>query len=323
MQVSREFDDSSWHALQAAAGCLTAVATRIALVGLLVLAEAAGAAMLWQHFRYLRLRRKVAHDDQRIVAPRGAFHVLLFLTTSPGADVVEELRALRRATEGSEAAWIYAGKAVAAPLYSAQIGEKDCSAVVLLQYPSWVAADRHCKSDEMRTALSRFEEVYPQGFQRLPVANAMIPQLLLALRAAQIVGRQPSHFPFERAQNQDVPPPAEQLAHRLREEMEFGRHAIVIVNLIKKGTREQQAANRRYTMSMLSAMAEGGYGPLHVGRPVRAERNYEFDTVALVYYPGIEFFLDMTRSEYFQAIIGDKQLGDTQAVITVPIRDRL
>ncbi|AOW93714.1 hypothetical protein BFN03_16540 [Rhodococcus sp. WMMA185] len=249
--------------------------------------------------------------------------MLTFLAASPGTDIVSEVRALRRATEGSQAGWIYAGKVVVAALHSAQIGEKNWSAVVLLQYPSREAYERHAESAAMRAALARFEEVYVQGFRRSPFVNAMIPQLLLAMRVAQIVGRRPSHFPFRRTQSQDVPPQVEQLSRRLSEEVEFGAHAIVIVNLIKRGTREQRSADRRYTTAMFSAMAEGGYGPLHVGRPVRVERNYEFDAVALVYYPGVEFFIDLTRSEYFQAIYGDKQLGDTQAVITVPILDRL
>ncbi|QUR68162.1 hypothetical protein [Mycobacterium spongiae] len=295
----------------------------IALSSLPVLAGAAGAAMLWQHLRYGRVRRTLVHEDQRLGASRGGFHVLMFLTVAPGADVIEELRVLRRVTRSSGAAWIYAGKAVAAPRYSAQIGEKEWSAVVLLEFPSRAAYDRHAESEGMSTALGRFQEAYLQGFQRFSGLSAMFPQLLLAMRAVQIVGRRPSHFPFTPTRNPDVLQQADQLARRLRKEMEFGAHAIVIVNLIKRGTREQQAADRRYRMAMFGAMAEGGYGPLHLGRAVRIERNYEFDMVALVYYPGIEFFVDMIRSEYFQAIIGDKQLGDTQAVITVPILDRL
>ena len=95
------------------------------------------------------------------------------------------------------------------------------------------------------------------------------------------------------------------------------------MNLTREGSSTQQAANRRYAGSMLGAMAEGVYGPLHMGRAVQVERDYEFDSVAIVYYPGVEFFADLMRSDFFQQIYGDKQLGDTQAVITVPILDLL
>lgn len=297
--------------------------SRIAFVSSLVFALIAVSAMLWQHRRYAGVRRDIAQDRQPAFHSADVFHVLLFLTTAPGADVVEELRALRRATDGSDATWMYAGKAILAPLRSAQIGQKDWSGVVLLQYPSRAASDRRAESEEMRRALGRFGEVYAQGFQRWPFVSAAIPQVLLAMRAVQIVRGRPSHFPFERAQSSRALPEAEAYVRRLRAETELGSHAVVVVNLVKEGTAEQRAADRRYAVSMFGAMAEGGYGPLHVGRAVRIERDYDFDRVVLVFYPGVDFFADMVQSEFFQDIYGDKQLGDTQAVITVPILDRL
>jgi len=293
----------------------------VALLGVLVLVV--GSAMVWQHWRYLRVRRDVVQDHQSILHAANAFHAITFLRTAPGSDVLEEVRALRRATEGSEATWIYAGKAVLTAVASAQIGEKDWSAIVLLQYPSRAAFDRHARSESLRAALGRFEEVYTQGFERWRGVSAMFPQLFLALRAGQILRGQPSHFPFVRSERLEALPRAEVVAKRLRAERALGAEAIAIVNLVKSGTPEQQAADRRYGASMLGAMAEGGYGPMHVGRAVRVERDYDFDRVMIVYYPGVDFFADLAQSEFFQSIVGDKQLGDTQAVITVPILDRL
>jgi hypothetical protein len=37
----------------------------------------------------------------------------------------------------------------------------------------------------------------------------------------------------------------------------------------------------------------------------------------------MRYFRDMVLSSFFQAIIGDKQVADTQATITVPITDQL
>ena len=45
-----------------------------------------------------------------------------------------------------------------------------------------------------------------------------------------------------------------------------------VVNLLKNGTAEEQAANRAYGLAMLGAMAEGGYGPMHAGRAFRGWR---------------------------------------------------
>jgi hypothetical protein len=283
----------------------------------------AGTAMLWQHWRYLRARRNLVQDRQATFQPPGAFHVLTFLSTAPRADVIEELRALKRATEGSEATWIYAGKTALNALASAQIGDKSWSAVVLLQYPSRAAYDRHSGSEPMRTALGRFEEVYRHGFERHGLVSALIPQALLALRTGQLLRGRPSHFPFVRSAAVEEFPQADEYARQILGERELGANAVVIVNLLKHGSAEQRAANRGYSLSMLGAMAEGGYGPMHIGRAIRIEGDEEFDDVAIVYYPGVEFFADMMRSEYFQGISGDKQLGDTQAVVTVPILDRI
>ena len=292
-------------------------------VGLPALVPAVAAAATWQHLRYRRVRRIVVHDRQRVLHSRGTFHVVFFLSADPEGDTVADVRALRRATEGSSAAWIYAGKAVIAPLHSAQMGEKEWDAVVLLQYPSRAAYERHSQTAEMRAALGRFREVYAQGFQRSSLLSALMPQILLAVRVAQIVGRRPSHFPLTRTSSEPMPLQAEEIGRRLLEERELGARAIVIVNLIRRGTREQRRADRRYTTAMFGAMAEGGYGPLHIGQAVQVERDYEFDAVVLVYYPGVEFFVDLVHSDYFQGIYGDKQLGDSQAVITVPIPDEM
>ena len=293
------------------------------LVLLLVLVLGAGAAMSWQHRRYVSLRRNVAHDHQVVWHGGNVFHALVFLRAADGADVLESLRALKRDTEELDATWVYAGKAAFTPLTSSQLGERDWSAVVLLEYPSRDVYEDAADSEALLGALGRFEDVYVHGFRRSAFASAMLPQGLLALRTAQIVRRRPSHFPFRRSEQTASPPRAPEFASRLRAEAELGADAVVIVNLIKEGAAQEQAANRSYGLAMLGAMAEGGYGPLHIGRAVTVEGDALFDSVAIVYYPGVEFFAEMVQSDFFQGIAGDKQLGDTQAVITVPVLDRL
>ena len=296
---------------------------KILAVLLAVLVIVIASAMMWQHSRYVNVRRSIVHDRQATWHSGGVFHAIVFVTTAPGADLLEELRALKRATEGADANWIYAGKALVTGRASSQMGEKDWSAVVLLQYPSRAAYDRHARSEAMQAARARFEESYVHGFQRSAFGSAMIPQGLLAMRAGQLLRGAPSNFPFEPAEELNALPEAQEFARQLRSERELGADAVVIVNLLQDGTPEQVAADRRYAMSMLGAMAEGGYGPLHMGRAVAVESDYDFDTVAIVYYPGVDFFADMATSHFFQGIVGDKQLGDTQAVITVPILHRL
>ena len=171
--------------------------------------------------------------------------------------------------------------------------------------------------------MERFPESYSYGFVRSPWTNLLLPQALLARRAKQLLLRESSSFPFRRKQGIEDDPRFAEAARRLLAQSELGAHAAVVVNLQKRGTAEQQASDQSYVGRMMAAMAEGGYGPMHMGRAVRIEGEHDFEMVAIVYYPGVQFFADMLRSDFFQGIIGGKQLGDTQATITVPILDRL
>jgi len=110
---------------------------------------------------------------------------------------------------------------------------------------------------------------------------------------------------------------------RLTDEAELGRDAAVVVNLILPGDEGQRAADRGYVDRMLGMMAEVGNGPMHMGRAVTLEGDARYESIAIVYYPGVHFFRDMLESRFYQGIVGGKQLGDNQSSITVPILERL
>jgi uncharacterized protein (DUF1330 family) len=296
------------------------------LIPLVVLGVPA-ALMLRQHLRYWRARRDPVQDRQSLFYPSASLHVLTFLELEPRGDVIESVRALRRETETLEGArWIYAGKAAANARSSAQLGEVDWGAVVLVQYPSEDSYRKAASSARYRAALARFPRSYSHGFWRPLALNLLLHQLFLARRIVQLVTRAPSHFPFEPAPAGELSsetPLLEKVTEKLLAERALGARAAVVVNLTRPGTPEQQASDRRYVGKMMGAMAEGGYGPMHIGRAVTLEGSARFDNVAIVYYPGVEFFAAMARSRFFQAIIGSKQLGDAQSTITVPILARL
>jgi len=148
--------------------------------------------------------------------------------------------------------------------------------------------------------------------------------LLLALRARQIAMRLPSHHPLvpdaDRAPNA---PTGERDIAKLDALRPYGEDAVVIVNLLKHGDAAQRAADRAYGLAMAGAFAEGAHGPTHMGRAVAVEGDARFDRVALVYYPGIDYMQALTRSRFFNSIVGGKQPADTQAVPTVPVLSRL
>ena len=56
---------------------------------------------------------------------------------------------------------------------------------------------------------------------------------------------------------------------------------------------------------------------------IRIEVRAQCRTIAcsdwVVHYPGTEYFAGLITSTFFQSIIGDKQLGDNQSSVTVPL----
>jgi hypothetical protein len=295
----------------------------LALVGMLVVVMA---AMTWQHLRYLNKRRAVVQDHQPLLYPAESFHALTFLRLEPDQDLLAAVRTFRDQTENlGGAQWVYAGKSIITGNVSSQIGPVDWNVVVLAQYPSREAYDEAAASERYRGALAAFAQTYTQGFKRPAALNLLIHQFLLAKRARQLITFAPSLFPLQRDVSVGASPEAEAGLQRLLSEKEFGAEGLVIVNLQKHGNAEQRASDSAYGNRMMDGMAEGGYGPMHLGPAVRVEADYDhdFDQVVLVYYPGVEFFADLARSTFFQGIIGGKSLGDTQTNLTVPILDRL
>jgi len=302
---------------------------RLVLVLLLVVVGAVAAAMLWQHRRYVHARRAIVQDQQPLLHASDVFHVVMFLELAPGGELFESVRKLRDSLEsGDRAKVVYAGKVALNASPSRQLVESfgeavPWDAIVLLQLPSRETWDRVAASEDLARALAPFSQTYSHGMQRSALQNLMIPQGLLAKRLHQLATRAPSGLPFTPAPPQDRRLPTDAPLEKLSAEAELGSQAVAVVNLVLQGTPEEMAADRGYVDRMFGLMAEVGNGPMHMGRAVTLERDTRFDHVALVYYPGVDYFRSMLESTFFNGIIGGKQLGDTQASVTVPILGRL
>jgi hypothetical protein len=302
---------------------------RFVVLLIVLLVAGAAAAMLWQHARYTQARREWVQDRQPLLHSAGVFHVVTFLELAPEAELFESVRRLRAALEGGgDALLVYAGKVAVNAQPSKQLvaafGEEvPWDAVVLTQFASREVWNRTSTSPGYRRALTSFGRTYSHGMERFVWQSLLIPQILLARRIGQIVTRAPSHYPFEPAPESERVMRDDGRFAGLARERELGAHAVLVVNLILPGTAEEVEADRGYVRRMFGLMAEGAHGPLHVGNAVTLERGTEFERVALVYYPGVDYFRDMVMSRFYQGIFGGKQLGDTQASITVPILDRL
>ncbi len=293
----------------------------LALVALLVV------AMGWQHFRYLKWRRAVAHDHQPLLHSSSAFHVISYLRLESGGDLVESLAKARETLEGAgRNQWIYAGQVVLMGLRSSQLGEPQWDAIVLSQYDSREAYDEVARSNTHHQAFAHFDATYHHGMQRSAALNLAMPMIFLGMSVVDVLKGVPVIDPYDRASDEDLAGrnltmelnrPAIEAARAYNED------AAVVFNLMLSGGAAEQEANRAYGRKMAGLFAANGHGPSHMGKSVTLEGDAEFEDVNIVYYPGIDYLISLMRSKFYNGIVRGKQLGDTQAIPTVPILDRL
>jgi hypothetical protein len=305
----------------------TVTAILLLLVGVLVLGIAGAAA--WQHFRYLRARRDRLEDRQPLFYPKATFHAIMFLKVAEAKrreGELETLRALRAAIEGPGGGEVvYAGLAPLTLAESAQI-ENDWSGVLIAQYPSRDAFERGRKTPALEQALAACEYTHVHGFERPMLTNLIMP---LGLGAIHLLARMrclKPVLPFEPVKDEDATP---EFRTRRKELLRFDLYrdvredAIMMINLVLHGTAEQRAADDAYTGEMGRGMAEGGYGPMHMGRAITVQGDSRFHMFAAVFYPGIDHMHAMLGSAFFNQIASGKQLGDTIAMPTVPVLSKL
>ncbi|MEM9621728.1 MAG: hypothetical protein AAF993_08775 [Pseudomonadota bacterium] len=292
-------------------------------ITLLILAVLVIAAACWQHLRYLGERRDAAQDTQPMVYGGEAFHLILFLRTEADTDdaALAALRNVKMASE-PDLQWIYAGRVAANGGHSTQLGQINWTATALLQASTRAKAEQ-ALAGKLGQALAEYPQVHVQGFVRPVLINLVFPQVLGLRRLWALVRGEPSSFPFTPREADWTMPEAPTIAAQILRGESLNRQAAVVVNISSPGNAEQQANDEAYAGRMLNSMAEGGYGPIHIGQAVRVMGEAEFETVAIVYYPGVRFFGDMIQSDFFQSIIGGKQLGDNQSTITVPVLNLL
>ncbi|MEM1089422.1 MAG: hypothetical protein AAGI67_03480 [Pseudomonadota bacterium] len=295
---------------------------------LVILSVAVLAAMLWQHSRYSEIRRDYVQDYQSALHGK-SLHVLTFLTAPNNQELVDSLRRLSSAAEQEgTGTLIYAGKVVRNHRESTQVTEAlgrnvEWDAIILQQFDGLDAYSRYLQDDEVRAALSVFPDEFAHGMSRSATQSLLLPQFLLFRKLQRLLTFTPAIVPFEavsRAEDAEGPDISSSL---FSGSDGLGKEAIVVVNLMLEGDVAQSAANAGYSDQMLSLFAEQTHGPIHLGASVPIDHPLEYTSIALVYYPGTEYFQDLVTSTFFQGIIGDKQLADTMVSITVPITNQL
>ncbi len=287
------------------------------------------AAVAWQHLRYLRSRRDRLEDRQPLFYSGGAFHTVTFLKVDDSMGREGEfaaLAALRRAIEVPGGGRVVYAGLVAVNMAASTRLPNEWSALVLAQYPSREAFQRQREGAEYKHALDSCERSYVHGFQRPMLVNLGIPLALGWMRVRDILLRRKPILPFEPLAYEEALPP---IQAKRKEILAFDDYrdirddAVLVVNLIQPGTATQRAADNAYTGAMMRGMAEGGYGPMHMGRAVSVDDEPRFKQFVAVYYPGIDHMHAMIGSTFINRVGPGKQLGDSLAVATIPVLAKL
>lgn len=297
--------------------------TTVSTLGIVVAATVA--AMVAQHLHYLDARRNALHDLQDVFHSSDVLHAATFLKVAPGDDLFDAMRAMRAATDAFPGAkTVYAGKTAMNAISSSQLteafgGQVTWDAVALLQFDDRSTYRAWREDERVQAALAGFARTYAHGMKRPPTINLMLHQVFLAWRIAQAVTFQPAVLPFEPAVVDPVARIGWARRDQLLEERALGGDAILVANLARDGAPDEVAANQDYGQAMMAVMARGGHGPMHLGAGVTLEGEATFESIIFVYYPGVQYFHDLTGSTFYAGVVGDKQLGDTQVTVTVPI----
>ena len=297
----------------------------LSTIGLVILIVVLG-LMIIQHKHYMDARLNAVQDYQEAFHD-DLFHVLTFVRAGEDQDFMVPLANLVQTAQDTEGTLIYAGQVIHMALRSQQITETfgpsvDWHAILVQQFEDQDAYRSYLNRTEITDALAQFDVTYTHGFKRSAIQNVLLHQMLLVLKIWRQVTFSPDILPFQPSPDLEGMSSDESLALK-QQAKELGKDALLVVNLAREGTAEEQAANESYSFEMLGLMADVGYGPMHMATTVSLEHDHQFDSAMLVYYPGVEYFSALSGSTWFQGIRGDKQLADTQACMTVPITNIL
>ena len=280
------------------------------------------AIMTWQHQRYASARLQYVQDHQTAFYNSDTFHVMIFFKVGVDADVISMASDFVSTLEANNAGkLIYVGQS-AFTNGTTSVSNTQWSGVVLMQYDTRESFNAVMASETYRAALSRFESTYAHGMNRPGLLNLMMHQALLALAVVDIFSGGDAAEPLIAVKDEDLGSgvlPLREIEERLRALAPINDEAILVFNLSRAGSDEQQSANASYGRKMLTRMARGAHGPLHIGEAVSLDGQSGFENAILVYYPGANYFADLLTSTFFTGIIGDKQLGENLSMPTVPI----
>ena len=281
--------------------------------------------VIYQHFRYLKIRRELAQDRQRLLHSQDAFHVIVFFKLKSGGKMTATTRRFAELiTASSKARLIYAGQS--GFTVPSALDKRDWDGALLFEYPS--RSDFENTRTEPRTEVARalFADSYLHGMRRNRRVSATIPQILLRRRVRDLLTGKARVAPLETSNAFQTFPEFQvwrNRVDRLHALYEINRNGLVLFSLVKYSQTSFQGPLDAFGSRLLSRMAALSHGPMHIGRTVAVEEFSRFDRVYIVYFPNARYFAELLGSNMFNSVAGDQQLSDMLQVATAPITYRL
>merc|ERR1712048_693030 len=232
---------------------------------------------------------------------------------------------------------VYAGRVASLAARSVSIPfdvQTSMRAVLVTQWASWKAF-----VDFRRAALKQADSPWALSwstpFRRPLHVNLPLPvgMYLLRLKAALTRTVHDVHTPntreeFERVAkkgNEYMYEKIQQMAVKLEDALSPSEPIMIWNWMTEADSEEARAANDRYGLKMMEMLSQNGAGMMDYGITLHPnvtgddEPWRNFQQVAAVHYPNRRFFVNMVRSHWMQTNVQDKSLGDTLALLTVPL----
>lgn len=273
-----------------------------------------------QHRPFFAVRQALG-SHQPILYSFSTLHVTTMLKLEASGNPAAAALALKPAIEAAGGRVVYTGQAVEALVVSEQLSKGLQASLEIVLITTWRGEAAFCSFRGEHLAPEIWRSM-STGMWRNPIVNALLPLGLGVLRLTSVVtGAHDLSTPQLDSDIGDGDKFDRMMALASKLEAQGApEDPFYVVNWLKGGTAEQRASDARYGLKMMEMLSQNGGGVMDFGSAISIEgESGEFENVAAVYYPGRAFFVQMIRSTWMHETVKGKQLGDSLAVLTVPL----
>ncbi|MEM9257234.1 MAG: hypothetical protein AAGA91_17460 [Pseudomonadota bacterium] len=276
-----------------------------------------------QVYRYERLRRTSAQDQQVLFHRRDVFHLMIFFRVRDGDRLVDSVaQFLDLLAERLSYQLVYCGQA-GFFVPSEQLEEHRWDGLLVLQLANREDYQQRFAAQMPDLFAGVFADVYMHGMHRNRRFGVSIPLLMLRMRIVDLLqGRwqAPELKPMMLFKTDPEFEIWRQRVRRLHAIHEVNPSGLVVYHLVKHDA-AQSGLEDDLNKQLLMRMATLGHGPIHIGSTIAVEGNARFDRVYAVLYPSANYYAELIGSEFFQWNMYEQPIMDRATLATVPITE--